>query len=63
MQGSHRGRRKGSIRGNGQDFSTTGNFFRGDGKTPWDKIVTEQTERDPWVDLKGVEHSFTWGPS
>eukprot|EP00956_Cyclotella_meneghiniana_P030596 scaffold77517_cov56-Cyclotella_meneghiniana.AAC.1 len=32
-------------------FSTTGNFFRGDGKTPWDKIVTEQTERDPWVDL------------
>eukprot|EP00956_Cyclotella_meneghiniana_P000447 scaffold520_cov28-Cyclotella_meneghiniana.AAC.1 len=42
-------------------FSTTGNFFRGDGKTPWDKIVLEQTERDPWVDLRGVEHTGVRG--
>eukprot|EP00956_Cyclotella_meneghiniana_P003271 scaffold3976_cov45-Cyclotella_meneghiniana.AAC.1 len=42
-------------------FSTTGNFFRGDGKTPWDKIVLEQTERDPWIDLRGVEHTGVRG--
>eukprot|EP00956_Cyclotella_meneghiniana_P034420 scaffold104688_cov26-Cyclotella_meneghiniana.AAC.1 len=42
-------------------FSTTGNFFRGDGKTPWDKIVLEKTERDPWIDLRGVEHSGVRG--
>ena len=38
-------------------FSTTANFFRGDGKTPWDKIVTEQTESDPWTNLRGVEQT------
>jgi seryl-tRNA synthetase len=27
-------------------FSTTANFFRGDGKTPWDNIVHEQTEKE-----------------
>jgi hypothetical protein len=27
-------------------FATTSNFFRGDGKAPWDKIVHEQTEKD-----------------
>eukprot|EP00956_Cyclotella_meneghiniana_P021003 scaffold37682_cov57-Cyclotella_meneghiniana.AAC.2 len=36
-------------------FSTTSNFFRGDSKTPWDKIVSEQTKRDPWMNLHGVE--------
>jgi hypothetical protein len=25
------------------------NFFRGDGKTPWDNIVHEQTEKDSFV--------------
>eukprot|EP00956_Cyclotella_meneghiniana_P038463 scaffold154747_cov38-Cyclotella_meneghiniana.AAC.3 len=44
-------------------FSTTGNFFRGDGKTPWDKIVLKQTERDPWIDLRGVEHTGVRGKS
>eukprot|EP00956_Cyclotella_meneghiniana_P014105 scaffold20948_cov37-Cyclotella_meneghiniana.AAC.8 len=45
-------------------LSTTGNFFRGDGKTPCDKIVTEQTERDdPWIDLRGVEHTGVRGKS
>jgi hypothetical protein len=33
-------------------FSTTANFFRGDGKTPWDNIVHEQTEKDPWTNLR-----------
>ena len=42
-------------------FSTTSNFFRGEGKTPWDKIVTEQTERDPWTDLRGAEQSGVRG--
>ena len=42
-------------------FSTTSNFFRGDGKTPWDKIVSEQTERDPWLNLRGVEQSGVCG--
>ena len=42
-------------------FSTTSNFFRGDGKTPWDKIVSEQTERDPWTNLRGVEQSGVRG--
>ena len=36
-------------------FLTTVNFFRGDGKTPWDKIVVEQTERDPWTNLRGIK--------
>jgi hypothetical protein len=34
-------------------FSTTANFFRGDSKTPWDNIVHEQTEKDPWTNLRG----------
>jgi hypothetical protein len=42
-------------------FSTTANFFRGNGKTPWDKIVAEQTEKDPWTDLRGLEHSGVRG--
>eukprot|EP00956_Cyclotella_meneghiniana_P001312 scaffold1404_cov37-Cyclotella_meneghiniana.AAC.16 len=33
----------------------------GDGKTPWDKIVSEQTERDPWTNLRGVEQSGVRG--
>ena len=42
-------------------FSTTANFFRGDGKTPWDNIVHEQTEKDPWTNLRGEEQSGVWG--
>jgi hypothetical protein len=36
-------------------FSTTANFFWGDGKTPWDNIVHEQTEKDPWTNLRGEQ--------
>jgi hypothetical protein len=28
-------------------FATTANFFRGNSKVPWDKIVHEQTEKNP----------------
>ena len=42
-------------------FSTTANFFRGDGKTPWDNIVHEQTEKDPWTNLRGEEQSGVRG--
>ena len=42
-------------------FSTTANFLRGDGKTPWDKIVAEQTERDPWTNLRGIEQAGVRG--
>ena len=42
-------------------FSTTANFFRGDGKSPWDKIVAEQTEKNPWTNLRGVEQSGVRG--
>ena len=42
-------------------FSTTANFFRGDDKILWDKIVAEQTEKDPWIDLRGLEHSGVCG--
>jgi hypothetical protein len=42
-------------------FSTTANFFRGDGEIPWDKIVAEQTKKDPWMDLQGLEHSGVHG--
>jgi hypothetical protein len=42
-------------------FSTTANFLRGDGKVPWDRIVTEQTEKDPWTNLLGVEKSGVRG--
>ena len=38
-------------------FSTTANFFRGDGKTPWDNIVQKQTKKDPWTNLRGKEQS------
>jgi hypothetical protein len=38
-------------------FATTANFFRGEGKTPWDKIVHEQTEKDQWTNLRGEEQS------
>ena len=37
-------------------FSTAATFMSGEGKAPWDKIVQEQAERDPWVDLRGREH-------
>jgi len=37
-------------------FSTASNFMCGEGKAQWDKIVHEQTERDPWLDLRGQEH-------
>ena len=36
-------------------FLTAANFFQGNGRTPWDKITTEQTEQDPWVNYRGVE--------
>jgi hypothetical protein len=36
-------------------FSTTANFFRGDGKTPWDNIVHERNKKDPWMNLRGEE--------
>ena len=42
-------------------FATTSNFFRGDGKAPWDKIVHEQTEKDPWINLRGVEQAGARG--
>jgi hypothetical protein len=42
-------------------FATTANFFRGDGKAPWDKIVHEQTEKDPWINLQGVEQKGVRG--
>jgi hypothetical protein len=42
-------------------FSTTANFFRGDGKTLWDNIVHEQTEKDPWTNLRGEEQSGVRG--
>ncbi len=42
-------------------FSTTTNFFGGDGKTPWDNIVHEQTEKDPWTNLRGEEQSGVHG--
>jgi hypothetical protein len=42
-------------------FATSANFFRGDGKSPWDKIVTEQTEKEPWTNLRGVERSGVRG--
>jgi hypothetical protein len=42
-------------------FTTTANFFWGDGKTPCDKIVHEQTEKDPWTNLHGEEQSGVHG--
>ena len=42
-------------------FSTSANFFRGDGKSPWDKIVAEQTEKEPWTNLHGMERSGVRG--
>jgi hypothetical protein len=42
-------------------FSMVTNFVRGDGKTPWDKIVTEQTEKDKWKDLRSHEHKGPHG--
>jgi hypothetical protein len=42
-------------------FSTTANFFRGDGKTPWDNIIHKQTEKDPWTNLRGEEQSGVRG--
>jgi hypothetical protein len=42
-------------------FSTTTNFFRGDDKTLWDKIVTKQTKKDPWTNHRGIEQSGVRG--
>jgi hypothetical protein len=42
-------------------FSTTANFLRGDGKSPWDKIVADVTEKDPWINLRGQEVSGVRG--
>jgi hypothetical protein len=42
-------------------FSTATNFLCGDGKTPWDKIVAKQTEKDKWMDLHGLEHEGPHG--
>jgi hypothetical protein len=42
-------------------FATTSNFFRGNGKAQWDKIVHEQTEKDPWINLRGVEQAGVRG--
>jgi hypothetical protein len=42
-------------------FSTTASFFRGDGNTPWDNIVHEQTQKDPWTNLRGEEQSGIHG--
>jgi hypothetical protein len=37
------------------------NFFRGDGKTLWDNIVHEQTEKDSLTNLRGEEQSGVHG--
>jgi hypothetical protein len=42
-------------------FATTTNFFRGDGKAPWDRIVHEQTEKNPWTNLRGEEQQGVRG--
>ena len=42
-------------------FATTTNFFRGDGKAPWDRIVQEQTEKNPWTNLRGEEQTGVRG--
>jgi len=42
-------------------FSMARIFLCRDGKTPWDKIVTEQTEKDRWTDLRGLEHKGPHG--
>jgi hypothetical protein len=42
-------------------FATTTNFFRGDGKAPWDRIIHEQTEKNPWTNHRGEEQQGVRG--
>ena len=42
-------------------FSTATIFLCGDGKTLWDKTVTEQTKKDKWTDLHGLKHEGPHG--